>query len=393
MRKPSFAFWLGMLVILALNILAQQPRGQVNKDEKRCSKTVFITIKNFKYNDGNPVTIQTGDSVVWINTDDMPHTATSTGESSQGFDTGILQPGDRSEAIVFLKSSGAAGIPYGCNVHDGMKGTLIITEPSNAVQNPGVSDNSDCDHHETPSVHSMVVTGMDSSSIFLHHIALFNDTNHFYHATFEAKLDDPQAQNAYEEFRKKNGDMLCILDPEHFLLPELGTGKRTSFKATFFQGKWESEIPGLKDVKVSVVRVIQFRRFDSQAAYPDRLTYQLYGNSKEVFLAHQVTAAPNFQEVVKLKEIPAFLTPELIKSSPLLIIPTKQLATSNSRTLRTAILSNGTHVVLSPPVGTLNPKEPLNENEEIEIQLAGERILHKIIVGRLIYFDVRIINE
>jgi plastocyanin len=352
-----------------------------------CPKVVKITIKNFKYNDGVPVTIRTGDYVVWFNADDMPHTATATSASEQSFDTGILQPGEASEPRAFLKASGAAGFPYSCGIHPGMSGNLIVTAPTESDMP------ADCDHHQTPSEHSMVVLGNDPNSFFLHHIALFNDYNHFYHVTLEAKLEDPAAQKAYRDYRAANGDSLSILDPELFILTEIQTGKRTSFKANFQHLSWESEIRGLQGVTVTITRIIQFRKYNPNESYPDRLTYQLFGNAREVFLAHQVTAAPSFQQVVKLKDIAAFLSPTLIASNPLLVIPTKQLSSSSPRVMRTAVLSNGTHILLSPPVGTINPREPLKENEELEVQFAGETTLKKLTVGKLIYFDVRILNK
>ena len=52
----------------------------------------------------------------------------------------------------------------------------------------------------------MVVLGNDPNSFFLHHIALFNDYNHFYHVTLEAKLEDPDAQQAYRDYRAEHGD-------------------------------------------------------------------------------------------------------------------------------------------------------------------------------------------
>lgn len=357
-----------------------------------CPRTVRVTIKDFKYNDGRPVSINVGDSVVWFNADDMPHTATTDGDSAQSFDTGILQPGQASEPITFLAASSPDGFPYSCGIHPRMSGSVVVSAPA-AAQGPAAGGAGGCDHHETPSEHSMVVTGNDPDGFFLHHISLFSDTNHYYHVTLEARLKDPAAQKAYRDYRAENGDSLAILDPELFLLPEIQSGKRTSFVATFNHGKWESVIKGLQGVGVDIVRVIQFRRYDPKAAYPDRLTYQLYGNGKEVFLAHQVTAAPSFQQVVKLKAVPAFLTPEVIKSSPLLIIPTKQLAESPSQVIRTAVLSNGTHILLSPPVGTLNPREPLKADEELDVRIEGLAETNKLIVGKLVYFDVRILNK
>lgn len=375
-----------LLLGLPTGSRGQHGSGSQHGADGPCPRIVKITIKDFKYNGGQPVTLNVGDKVVWFNADDMPHTATAAGESAQSFDTGILQPGQASEPITFLATSGAAGFTYSCGVHPGMRGSIVVNAPPQG-QAPG------CDHHETPSEHSMVVTGSDPESFFLHHISLFNDTNHFYHVTLEGKLEDPAAQKAYSAYRAKNGDSLSILDPELFLLPEIQSGKRTSFNAKFYHGQWDEVIPGLEGAKVTITRIIQFRRYDSQAVYPDRLTYQLYGNGKEAFLAHQVTAAPSFQQVIKLKEVPASLSTQLVKSSPLLVIPTKQLADGGQRNIRTAVLSNGTHILLSPPVGTLRPREPLKEGEEIEVQVAGSTGTEKLTVGKLIYFDVRILNK
>jgi len=358
--------------------------------EQHCPRIVKITIRNFKYNDDKPVSINQGDSVVWFNADDMPHTATST-TGDQSFDTGILKPGEASEPIVFLKVSDVTGFAYSCGVHPRMKGTLTVVAPSNSGSTG--SQTADCDHHDSPSEHSMVVLGRDPRSIFLHHISLFNDNNHVYHVTLEAKLEDPAAQKAYKEYRDKQGDSLVILDPELFVLTEIKSGKRTSFLANFQHLKWESEIDGLQKVKVDIVRIIQFRRYDVNENYPNRLTYQIFGNGTEAFLAHQVTGAPNFQQVIKLKELPAFITPSLLSSNPLLTLSNKQLAASRPRVLRTAVLSNGTHILLSPPVGTLRPLEPLAQDEELEVQLAGSQTIQKLTVGKLIYFDVRILNK
>jgi plastocyanin len=387
MRRVAIVFFtLFLLSGTIFNLEGPSSLITAAQSTTHCPRTVKIIIKDFKYNGGTPVTITAGDSVVWFNADDVPHTATSSDGSQQSFDTGILQPGEVSEPSVFLNGSGATGFPYSCGIHPRMNGTLIVTSPT---EKPATA----CDHHETPSEHSMVVLGRDPNGFFLHHIALFNDSNHFYHVTLEAKLEDPAAQKAYQDYRDKHGDSLSILDPELFVLTEIQSGKRKSFKANFHHLKWQSAIDGLQGVNVSIARVIQFRKYNPTEAYPDRLTYQLFGNGKEAFMAHQVTAAPSFQQVVKLKAPPDFLTSSLMSSSPLVVIPTKQLSASPSRMIRSAVLSNGTHVMLSPPVGTLNPREPLTENEEIEVRFPTENAIQKLMVEKLIYFDVRILNK
>lgn len=399
MKRILLIAGLTLLIALLGNSYSKQQTANARTDEKPCAKTILVSIKSFQYNDGKPVEVEPGDSVVWVNNDKMPHSATRSG-SPNNFDTGILQSGDKSEPIIFLSESGPDGFSYGCVVHEGMQGKVVVkkqssrmTSASKSMPQHSMTDAPGCEENQTPSTHSMVVTGRNSNSLFLHHISLFNDSNHVFHVTLEASLDDAAAQDAYRLYRKNHEDSLCIIDPELFLLTEIQSGKRTSFKATFFDGKWESEIAGLKDAKVTITRIIQFRRYDPSDVYPDRLTYQIYGNDQEVFLAHQVTAAPSFQEVVKLKDVPPYLTPEIIKSNPLLVMPTKRLASSGAKVFRSAVLSNSTHILLSPPTGVLNPKEPLQEGEELEVQIAGERTPRKLIIGKLIYFDVRILNK
>lgn len=343
-----------------------------------------IHIHHFQYNDGNAAKISSGDWVVWINDDNMQHSATSSSGAVQ-FDTGLLQPGQRSKAIQFLAETGSGGMNYSCLVHDQMQGTLIVTGPVAPAPPPPGSPK------ETPSTHSFVVVGRES--IFLHHIALYHDSNHQYEVTLEATLDDAAAQKAYQDYRTKYGDELTVLDPEYFILGELDNGTRTSFKAKFFRQQWSAPIDGLQDVVVRVTRKITFRHFAHSDVYPSRLTYQVVGSAHEAFLIHRLTEAPNFQQVIKLDKVPDFLSTGAIAAAPDLIVTDKQLAADDRYSLKAAVLTNGTHILLGPPPGTLKPSEPTTEKEELTIQMAGESVTHKVKVEKNIYFDVRILNK
>lgn len=63
-----------------------------------------------------------GDTVVWINRDIVPHTATATGKGRVGWDTGQLVQGTAGRYVA-----GKAGtIRYTCTLHPTMQGTLVI---------------------------------------------------------------------------------------------------------------------------------------------------------------------------------------------------------------------------------------------------------------------------
>ncbi len=64
--------------------------------------------------------VSVGDTVVWINRDIVPHTATGRGRRT--WDSGQLQPGDSGRYVP--RRAGRA--PYTCRLHPTMKGLLII---------------------------------------------------------------------------------------------------------------------------------------------------------------------------------------------------------------------------------------------------------------------------
>jgi plastocyanin len=64
--------------------------------------------------------LQRGDTVVWINRDIVPHTATAIRKS--GWNTGRLLQGERGRYVPRLRGDD----PYFCELHPTMLGKLII---------------------------------------------------------------------------------------------------------------------------------------------------------------------------------------------------------------------------------------------------------------------------
>ncbi len=77
-----------------------------------------VDIENFAYNP-DPVTIQEGGKVIWINRDSAPHTATADDGS---FDTGELQEG-KLKSETFKE---AGEFTYFCQIHPNMHGTIRV---------------------------------------------------------------------------------------------------------------------------------------------------------------------------------------------------------------------------------------------------------------------------
>lgn len=77
-----------------------------------------VSIRAFRYEPAR-LTIAPGDTVVWINEDAVPHTATA---ADRTWNTGNI-PSDRSGQVV---PGGEGEYPYVCAFHPNMSGTLVV---------------------------------------------------------------------------------------------------------------------------------------------------------------------------------------------------------------------------------------------------------------------------
>jgi plastocyanin len=92
---------------------ARAPSGDAVRSAK-------VEIEDFAY-EPDPVTIEEGGKVIWINRDSEPHTATAEDGS---FDTGTLEEGKlKSESF---NEPGAYA--YVCTIHPEMKGAVEVVE-------------------------------------------------------------------------------------------------------------------------------------------------------------------------------------------------------------------------------------------------------------------------
>ena len=68
------------------------------------------------------LTVAPGDTVVWVNHDIVPHTATSAGKAPSPWDTGPLRQEQQGRYVA----RGAGDVGYVCTLHPTMQGKLII---------------------------------------------------------------------------------------------------------------------------------------------------------------------------------------------------------------------------------------------------------------------------
>ena len=187
------------------------------------------------------------------------------------------------------------------------------------------------DHHHAhgaaKGVHNMAVVG--HHRIFLSHLPMFmapHDSQVILEAHFLKQgrnLDDVYAADraAHPAVR------FYTLSPEPFVLQELFQGDatrppRTHFRATVFRGHLEKggePIGPLTDIEVQV-RVVHAHGF----AGTDKgktLTYVMFGEEPELMLAHFVSKAPDFDQILAVSATGALPPADEMQRGPMVDIP------------------------------------------------------------------------
>jgi len=86
----------------------------------RAPTTHTVEIRGMEFHPA-VLTVAAGDTVVWVNRDIVPHTATATGRTK--WDTGQLTQGQTGRFIAHARGTAR----YACTLHPTMHGELIIT--------------------------------------------------------------------------------------------------------------------------------------------------------------------------------------------------------------------------------------------------------------------------
>lgn len=171
---------------------------------------------------------------------------------------------------------------------------------------------------DPPTVHGMLIVG--ENTVYLSHLSMFPPSPHRYQAIFEVAL--PQ-QAIYSSDRRSHPNVtIYTIKPKPFILHSLNPAdKRTKTSTSFpvdtierghFERPPNSQIVPNPNLLISggqaqVKRVLHFREYAANAPKLPQLRYLLFGKGNEMFLAHFITAAPDFDHVLSVRT----LTPPL----------------------------------------------------------------------------------
>lgn len=150
---------------------------------------------------------------------------------------------------------------------------------------------------DKPSTHGMLVFGK-ASTVYVSHLPMFHNPHDY---QLIAHLNMPsEALKAYKKSLADHPEeTIYTLVPETFVLPEMVANPKP-FKADLVRGHFErggTEI--VTQVTVSFGQIVHFRKFDPKSVKPKLATYLYFGSREEAFLAHFITAKPDFDQVIE----------------------------------------------------------------------------------------------
>ena len=117
MRRLSYLVALSFLALLVVVPLAGAQQQDM-MGQSTTPKMWSVTIEDFDFAPAN-VAIQPGDTIMWVNEGNTPHTVTS---DDGRFDSEVLNPGD-SFMLTFPETG---TFSYHCEIHPFMTGSVTV---------------------------------------------------------------------------------------------------------------------------------------------------------------------------------------------------------------------------------------------------------------------------
>jgi hypothetical protein len=149
---------------------------------------------------------------------------------------------------------------------------------------------------DKPSTHGMAVVG--HHKVYLSHLPMFH-TPHDYQVILEVEFDS--TSKAIYDQSVGTASELYTIEPETFVLPNM-TKAGNSFQATLYKGHFErGGVPVAENVTIKIVKVLYFKKFQPGETQLAQASYILFGNENEQFIAHIITAKPDFDQILTVK--------------------------------------------------------------------------------------------
>jgi len=372
------------------------------------SNTLVVNIRNNAF---PTVKVRPGTFVVWRNLDPYAHSAETLSAAPNYFTAGAMLPGEMSVPILFDK---AGEFPYLCRYHTGMTGIVTVdpsaSERGEVHEHDGGTGDHGGHHHGLAHLHGFVTGGRSGNRLYMTHTPVLADSRHSYQVIVRGHFENPAHSNIYDELRASvYGEQVVQIFHNNVSMPDIGSGKIKQLpqaSVSYWPGGSQTsigpvqvDVPGLEqDVPIGVDEVLHFHTFDTEADYPDALTYIMYGDDKDIFIDHLIQRAPSFHSVAKLASAPRGWAGT---SAKLFNTPGHTMRELPPRLIsRMANVDNAFNLFWLLPPGTLvrQAQDPLIRRDNP----TGANHVHviqfdkgqdsEIAISHFLHFDIRLLN-
>lgn len=147
---------------------------------------------------------------------------------------------------------------------------------------------------DSPALHGMAVFG--HGHVYVSHLPMFHRP-HDYQGLAEVSFGQSQALYLKDTIDHPEEPLYTIEPENNFVLPEVFKDASV-FPAKLYRGHFERGGTPISRVNVQIKRVLSFTKFDPRATAPLETTYFVLGAPGELFLVHQIVAAPDFDQIL-----------------------------------------------------------------------------------------------
>ncbi|MFZ1765879.1 MAG: plastocyanin/azurin family copper-binding protein [Candidatus Nitrotoga sp.] len=120
MRMPRTIFTAAYLGLTAISMTVSAAPNEANGERHATRMPITVTIDAFQFQP-DKIRIKRGQSVIFINKDEVPHTVTPD-KNGHFVSSGIIKGGEQHE--VFFESAGVQN--YSCDFHPSMRGRVTV---------------------------------------------------------------------------------------------------------------------------------------------------------------------------------------------------------------------------------------------------------------------------
>ena len=166
---------------------------------------------------------------------------------------------------------------------------------------------------DLPGIHNFFMFG--SKTLYVSHMPMFTVEKHMYQVILRVALPDAVMRGYLAGQGPGRTPWNLVNSEQDYALPQIKAATLTSFRVDVYKDYSNADAapvgpPFAKNVPLRVDEVVHFRHFDFNIPRPHNLTYLLFGRGGEAHLSHYIARDPDFQHIVTLGSVPAWLSPD-----------------------------------------------------------------------------------